>query len=109
MRTCSPQQAGRELAKDPRHRGPGRALPVGLDKEDKTCSGQEPYEEDENKDERSDSFRSQFCSQTGSPASSVRKARAGGGGPVLDWGSREREGRWWWLMARTWIQALWQH
>lgn len=32
-----------------------------------------------------------------------------GGDPVLDWQSGDREERWWWLMARTWIQAPWQH
>lgn len=32
-----------------------------------------------------------------------------GGDPVLDWESGDREERWWWLMARTWIQAPWQH
>lgn len=38
--------------------------------------------------------------------SPLGKLELKGGGPVLDWGGgRECEGRWWWLMARTWIQA----
>lgn len=35
---------------------------TGLKKEEETCSVQEPYEEEKNKDELSDSFRSWFCS-----------------------------------------------
>lgn len=32
-----------------------------------------------------------------------KKVRVEGGDLVLDRGSRECEGRWWWLMARIWI------
>lgn len=114
MRTCSLDRLDVSWQRTQGVEGLDQALPVGLKKEEKTCSVQEPYEEDKNKEELSDSFRTWFCSHLLEPdtlatETSLRQARAEGGDPVLDWGSRECEGRWWWLMARTWIQAPWQH
>lgn len=85
---------------------------VAPQKEEKICCVQEPYKEDKKRKNwktPSDLVLFSLTIVGHLTEASVGKARAEGGDPILDWGSRECEGRWWWLMARTWIQAPWRH
>lgn len=60
-----PRRAGCQLAKDSRSRGSGGALLLGLKKGQKTCSAQEPQqEEDKDKEELDDAFQLWFDSCT---------------------------------------------